>query len=68
MDLNKFDYYDLNDLNFGWRGRYRVLKYDPQSGLVHIENLGTKSKQFVSPGRLRKSKCEQFSLKSFYNN
>lgn len=64
MDINKTDYYDFNDLNFGWRGRYRVLKQDPESGLVYIENLGTKSRQFVSVDRLRKSKCNQFYLRS----
>ena len=61
--FTKSEAYDLNDLNFGWRGKYRFLKEDPASGLIHIENLGTTSKQFVSPHRLRLSTCQQFRLR-----
>ena len=62
--FDKAQAYDLNDLNFGWRGKYRFLKEDPASGLIHIENLGTTAKQFVSPHRLRPSTCQQFRLAS----
>lgn len=63
MFLDKTQYYDLKDPNFGWRGRYRILKQESESGLVLVENLGTNSRQYVSSCRLRVSKCEQFALK-----
>ena len=61
MIFTKSEAYDLKDLNFGWRGKYRFLKEDP-SGLIQIENLATNSRQFVSPHRLRLSTCQQFRL------
>jgi hypothetical protein len=63
MELSKGGVYDLNDLNFGWRGKYRILKQDPNSELIHIENLMTHSKQYVSASRLRLSQCDYFSIK-----
>ena len=63
MELSKGGVYDLNDLNFGWRGKYRILKQDLDSGLVHIENLMTHSKQYVSASRLRPSQCDYFSIR-----
>jgi len=64
--LNRGEYYDLNDTTFGWRGRYRILNQNEETGLVYIENLGTRSKQYVSASRLRVSKCSQFGLKAFH--
>ena len=64
MELSKSDYYDLRDPNFGWRGRYRILKIDAERDLVYIENLGTHSKQYVKSTNLRPSSCKQFSLQS----
>lgn len=63
MELSRADAYDLNDLNFGWRGKYRILKQDPESELVYIENLVTHSKQYVRASRLRLSRCNYFSIK-----
>jgi len=56
------DIVDLNDRNFGWRGIYTIVKqYD--DGKVQIVNNGTKSKQTVSPDRLRKSRLSQFFIR-----
>jgi hypothetical protein len=63
MELSKGGVYDLNDLNFGWRGKYRILKQDPNSELIHIENLMTHSKQYVNPSHLRPSQCDYFAVK-----
>jgi len=65
MYLDRAAYYDLNDSVFGWRGRYRILKQESEDGLVYIMNLGTGSKQHVSVGRLRLSRCPQFEMKGF---
>lgn len=55
---------DLNDRIFGWRGQYKVVAQKSNFDKVRIENLGTHSKQFVSPDRLRLSRLSQFFLKS----
>jgi hypothetical protein len=61
---NVGDIVDLNDLMFGWRGKYMVVVQKTHFHLVKIKNLGTNSMQFVSPDRLRKSRLSQFFLKS----
>lgn len=58
---------DLNDRIFGWRGQYKVITQKSNFDKVRIENLGTHSKQFVSPDRLRLSKLSQFFLKSLHS-
>jgi hypothetical protein len=55
---------DLNDRLFGWRGQYKVIAQKSNFDKVRIENLGTHSKQFVSPDRLRLGKLPQFFIKS----
>jgi hypothetical protein len=55
---------DLNDRLFGWRGQYKVIAQKSNFEKVRIENLGTHSKQFVSPDRLRLGKLPQFFIKS----
>jgi hypothetical protein len=58
------DIVDLNDQLFGWRGQYTVVGMSPDGRLIKIRNLGTKSQQFVSPSKLRKSRLQQFFIKS----
>jgi hypothetical protein len=60
------DIVDLNDGNFGWRGRYIVMAKKIDTPLIKIKNLGTGSQQFVDEGSLRKSKLPQFSMKSLW--
>jgi hypothetical protein len=60
---NVGDMVDLNDLMFGWRGKYIVVAQKAHFHLIKIKNLGTNSMQFVSPGRLRKSRLSQFFIK-----
>jgi hypothetical protein len=55
---------DLNDRIFGWRGQYKVVPQKSNFEKVRIQNLGTGSKQFVSPDRLRLGRLPQFFLKS----
>lgn len=59
--FTKGDVLDLRCSVFGWRGKYRLLAYT-EDGLAKIENLGTSSKQHVSPERLRRSQCPQFAV------
>ena len=56
------DIVDLNDGNFGWRGKYIVMVKKVETPLIKIKNLGTGSQQFVRTESLRKSKCAQFFL------
>jgi hypothetical protein len=56
------DIVDLNDGNFGWRGKYIVMTKKVETPLIKIKNLGTGSQQFVRAESLRKSKCAQFFL------
>jgi hypothetical protein len=58
------DIVDLNDQNFGWRGQYTVITQKSNFELIKIQNLGTKSQQFVSPDKLRRSRLSQFFVKS----
>jgi hypothetical protein len=60
---NVGDIVDLNDLMFGWRGKYVVIAQKTHFHLVKIKNLGTNSQQFVSANRLRKSRLSQFFIK-----
>jgi hypothetical protein len=60
---NVGDIVDLNDLMFGWRGKYVVVVQKTHFHLVKIKNMGTNSMQFVSPDRLRKSRLSQFFIK-----
>jgi hypothetical protein len=64
MSYNVGDIVDLNDLMFGWRGQYIVVTQKAHFHLVKIKNLGTNSQQFVSPDRLRRSRLQQFFIKS----
>jgi len=61
------DIVDLNDQNFGWRGQYTVITQKSNFELIKIQNLGTKSQQFVSPDKLRRSRLSQFFVKSLPN-
>lgn len=54
---------DLNDGLFGWRGQYKVVTQKSNFDKIKIQNLGTKSQQFVSPGKLRLSRLSQFFVK-----
>jgi hypothetical protein len=54
---------DFNDDLFGWRGQYKVVAQKSNFELVKIQNLGTKSQQFVSPDKLRLSRLPQFFVK-----
>jgi hypothetical protein len=54
---------DFNDDLFGWRGQYKVVTQKSNFELVKIQNLGTKSQQFVSPDKLRLSRLSQFFVK-----
>ena len=54
---------DLNDRLLGWRGQYKVIAQKSNFDKVKIQNLGTKSQQFVSPDRLRPSRLSQFFVK-----
>jgi hypothetical protein len=54
---------DFNDDLFGWRGQYKVVAQKSNFELVKIQNLGTKSAQFVAPDRLRLSRLSQFFVK-----
>jgi hypothetical protein len=54
---------DFNDDLFGWRGQYKVVVQESNFEHVKIQNLGTKSQQFVSPDRLRLSRLSQFFVK-----
>jgi hypothetical protein len=54
---------DFNDDLFGWRGQYKVVTQKSNFELVKIQNLGTKSAQFVDPDRLRLSRLSQFFVK-----
>jgi hypothetical protein len=56
------DIVDLNDGNFGWRGKYIVMVKKVETPLIKIKNLGTGSQQFVSAESLRKSRSSQFFL------
>jgi len=64
MTYNPGDIVDLNDLMFGWRGKYVVMPKKVETPLVKIKNQGTGSQQFVSPERLRRSRLSQFFIKS----
>jgi hypothetical protein len=55
---------DLLDVMMGWRGKYKVIVQKSNFELVRIQNLDTKSVQFVSVKRLRLSILPQFGLKS----
>jgi hypothetical protein len=55
---------DLLDVMMGWRGKYKVIVQKSNFELVRIQNLDTKSVQFVSAKRLRLSILPQFGLKS----
>lgn len=59
--LTKADVLDFNCPIFGWRGQYRILGAS-DDGLARIENLGTGSKQYVRPERLRRSRLQRFSI------
>lgn len=61
-DFSIYDTLDLKDPNFGWRGRYRVIKFIEDSDLVLIENLGTRSRQHAKRSNLRVCQCQQFSV------
>lgn len=53
---------DLFDNTFrSWRGAYKVIGHSVE--LVRIENLKTKSKQHVSPKRLRRARLPPFVLR-----
>jgi hypothetical protein len=54
---------DLDDGLFGWRGQYKVVVQKSNFELVKIQNLGTKSTQFVAPDRLRLSRLSQFFIR-----
>jgi hypothetical protein len=54
---------DFNDDLFGWRGQYKVVVQKSNFELVKIQNLGTKSQQFVAPDRLRLSRLSQFFIR-----
>jgi hypothetical protein len=54
---------DLDDGLFGWRGQYKVVAQKSNFELVKIQNLGTKSQQFVSPDKLRLSRLSQFFIR-----
>jgi hypothetical protein len=54
---------DFNDDLFGWRGQYKVVVQKSNFEHVKIQNLGTKSQQFVSPDKLRLSRLSQFFVK-----
>jgi hypothetical protein len=54
---------DFNDSLFGWRGQYKVVTQKSNFELIKIQNLGTKSQQFVAPERLRLSRLSQFFVK-----
>jgi hypothetical protein len=54
---------DFNDDLFGWRGQYKVVTQKSNFELIKIQNLGTKSAQFVAPDRLRLSRLSQFFVK-----
>jgi hypothetical protein len=54
---------DFNDDLFGWRGQYKVVTQKSNFELVKIQNLGTKSAQFVAPDKLRLSRLSQFFVK-----
>jgi hypothetical protein len=54
---------DFNDDLFGWRGQYKVVVQKSNFELVKIQNLGTKSAQFVAPDRLRLSRLSQFFIR-----
>jgi hypothetical protein len=54
---------DFNDDLFGWRGQYKVVAQKSNFEHVKIQNLGTKSQQFVSPDKLRLSRLSQFFVK-----
>jgi hypothetical protein len=54
---------DFNDGLFGWRGQYKVVAQNSNFELIKIQNLGTKSQQFVAPDRLRLSRLSQFFVK-----
>jgi hypothetical protein len=58
------DIVDLNDLLFGWRGRYIVMAKKADTPLIKIKNMATNSQQFVSANRLRRSRLSQFFVKS----
>jgi hypothetical protein len=58
------DIVDLNDLLFGWRGRYIVMAKKTDTPLIKIKNTATNSQQFVSASRLRRSRLSQFFIKS----
>jgi hypothetical protein len=57
------DIVDLNDGLLGWRGKYIVMAKKVITSLIKIKNQGTNSQQFVSAGRLRKSRLSQFFVK-----
>jgi hypothetical protein len=54
---------DFNDDLFGWRGQYKVVVQKSNFELIKIQNLGTKSQQFVSPDKLRLGRLSQFFIK-----
>jgi len=54
---------DFNDDLFGWRGQYKVVTQKSNFELIKIQNLGTKSAQFVAPDKLRLSRLSQFFVK-----
>jgi hypothetical protein len=54
---------DFNDGLFGWRGQYKVVAQKSNFELIKIQNLGTKSQQFVAPDRLRLSRLSQFFIR-----
>ena len=67
MESSRFDVgtiVDLFDVMMGWRGKYKVIVQKSNFELVRIQNLDTKSVQFVSVKRLRLSILPQFGLKS----
>jgi len=61
--FNCGDIVDLRDELFGWRGQYKIVPQKSNFEKVRIQNLGTGSKQFVSPDRLRPSRLPQFFIK-----
>jgi hypothetical protein len=54
---------DFNDDLFGWRGQYKVVVQKSNFEHVKIQNLGTKSQQFVAPDKLRLGRLSQFFVK-----
>jgi len=54
---------DLKDGLFGWRGQYKVVAQKSNFELVKIQNLGTKSQQFVAPDKLRLGRLPQFFIR-----